>query len=282
MKELVKRLLYKISPRWTTALQSARARAHSHRVVAGWGCGPLTRKLVARFGSSVQEGPFEGLTLTPMTHAEQIGPYLLGVYESELDEAWETVFRGAYTQIIDIGAKFGYYAVGLARRYPRASVVAFDTDWWARKAVREMAWANATRNVEIKGYCSPGWLAGNTREGAFIISDCEGYEAVLFGPSTIPRLGSATLIIEAHDSFVPGVSERLGAAFAETHSVRVYDTETSRRDAARPLDFLSATERQLALLEVRPPALQRWLLCLPKSGPNQALRLTGGAVSRNS
>ncbi len=105
MKQFVKGFLYAIAPRWTIAFMSARARAHSHRVVASWGCAALTRKLVERFGNCVQEGPFAGLTLTPMTHAEQIGPYLLGVYESELDEAWKTIYRRPFTQIIDIGAR---------------------------------------------------------------------------------------------------------------------------------------------------------------------------------
>jgi hypothetical protein len=275
VKELVKGLLYGVAPRWTAGLMSARARAHSHRVVASWDCGPLTRKMVERFGSRVQDGPFAGLVLTAMTHAEQIGPYLLGVYESELDEAWDTVFRGMYTQVLDIGAKFGYYAVGLAKRYPDASIVAFDTDWWARKAIREMAAANGTGNVEVKGFCNPDLVAQNIQEAAFIISDCEGYEAMLFGPSMMPRLRSATLIIETHDAFVPGVSDKLRAAFAETHSVRVCGHEGTRRSTTRSLDFLTGSERQLAVQEVRPPQL--WLLCLPKAGPNQALHLTGPA-----
>jgi hypothetical protein len=271
MKQFAKRLLYALAPRWTTAFLSARARAHSHRIVASWGCGPITRKMVERFGSQVQEGPFAGLILTAMTHVEQIGPYLLGLYESELHEAWDIVLRGQYTQIIDVGAKFGYYAVGLARKYPHASVVAFDTDWWARKAVREMAAANGTGNVEVKGFCSPDWITQQIQEAAFLISDCEGYEAVLFGPSVIPRLRSATLIIETHDCFVPGVSDKLRAAFGETHAVRVYGDEAGRKSTTCPLDFLTEPERQLAVREVRPPQL--WLLCLPKTGPNQALRM---------
>lgn len=262
MKQLIKRLLYAIAPQWTTVLMSARSRAHSHRVVANWGCGVINRKLVERFGSRVQEGPFAGMALSPMTHAEQIGPYLLGVYESELDPAWAIVFQKTYNQIIDVGAKFGYYAVGLAKRYPQASVVAFDTDWWARKAVAEMVAANATRNVEVKGFCTAEWLAQHTQDGAFIISDCEGYEGVLFGPDTIPRLGSTTFIIETHDCFVPGVSDQLKTAFEKTHTLQIFGHEAKRRGSTLPLDFLSKPEQQLAVQEVRPP--QVWLLGTPK------------------
>jgi hypothetical protein len=275
MKQFLKRLLYAVAPQSAAALMSARSRAHSHRVVARWGCGPVTRKMLERFGNRVQEGPFAGLSLTAMTHAEQIGPYLLGVYESELDEAWDTVLRGTYTQIIDIGAKFGYYAVGLAKKYPEASVMAFDTDWWARKAVRDMAAANGTGNVDVKDFCSPGWLARNIKDAAFIISDCEGYEAVLFAPAVVSRLRSATVVIETHDHAVPGVSETLRSAFGETHVVRLYGHEAARRSTSLPLDFLTEPERRLAVQEIRSP--QIWLLCLPRAGPNAALHLTGEA-----
>lgn len=255
---------------------SARARAHAHRVVAQWGCGALTRTLVNRFGGVVQEGPFAGLALTQMTHAEQLGPYLLGVYESELDEAWDTVFRGTYSQIVDIGAKFGYYAVGLARKFPDAAVLAFDTDWWARKAVREMAAANGTRNVVVEGFCSGSWIVNNAHEAALVISDCEGYEAVLFDPMVVSTLRSATLIIETHDCLVPGVSDTLQTLFSQTHDVRMYGHDRPRREHTRSLDFLTDGEKQLATQEVRPPQL--WLLCLPKTGPNQALRRDGSAA----
>jgi len=267
VKQLAKALMYRIAPQWTTALLSARARVYSHEVIASWGSGAVTRKLVEKFGSRVLDGPFAGMILTPMTHAEQLGPYILGLYESELDEAWETVFRGTYTQIVDIGARFGYYAVGLAKRYPDASVIAFDTDWWARRAIREMIAANGTSNLAVKGFCSAAWLAHHIEDAAFIISDCEGYEDALFGSATVQRLRSATLIIETHDAFVPGVSERLTAAFGETHEVHAYGGDGSRRETPRPLTFLSEPERRLAIQEVRPP--QVWLLCLPRAGPNR-------------
>jgi hypothetical protein len=270
MKKLIKRVLESLAPAWTTALLSAKARAHSHRIVIEWGCVPVHEKLIKRFGTAVMAGPFKDVILTPMTHAEQIGPYLLGVYESELDDAWATVFRGNYRQIIDIGAKFGFYAVGLARKYPQAEVIAFDTDWWARKAVREMAEANQTPNVKVEGFCTPGWLAQNTREGAFIISDCEGFEGVLFSDEVIARLGTATLIVETHDCSVPGVCERLRKAFEKTHIVQTVGMEGSRRTPDVDLSFLASDrERELASQEARPD--QIWLLCLPKSGPNASL-----------
>src|SRR4051794_29739644 len=61
VKQLAKRIFYAVAPRTATAFMSARSRAHSQRVVASWGCASITRKLIERFGSRVQEGPFAGL-----------------------------------------------------------------------------------------------------------------------------------------------------------------------------------------------------------------------------
>ncbi len=261
-RRLIRRALHRVAPRWTVEVSSARARAHAHRLVKSWGCDALNRKLIERLGPAVQEGPFAGLILSPMTHAEHLGPYLLGVYESELDRAWEAVFRRTCSQIVDVGAKFGYYAVGLARRYPQTPVIAFDTDAWARRAVREMAAANGTPNVEVRSYCEPGWLVRNLREGAFVLSDCEGYEGVLFGREALPALRTATLLIETHDQFVPGVGERLRNDLGATHDVQVFGEGEGRRVSSRDLSFLSEEERRLANDDIR--SEQSWLLCVPK------------------
>jgi hypothetical protein len=272
MKQLLKHLLYKFAPELTTSIVSAKGRAHSHNVVREWGCGPINQKLISNFGNSVITGPFKDVILTPMTHAEQIGPYLLGVYESELDNSWATILQGTYTQIIDVGAKFGFYAVGLAKKYPQAEVMAFDTDWWARKATREMAAANQTSNVQIKGFCTPQWLTQNIRQDAFIISDCEGFEGVLFSPEVVANLTTSTLIVETHDCFVPGVCDRLRKTFDASHDVEVVTMFGDRRTPNVDLNFLATDrERELASQEVRPD--QIWLLCLPRNGSNAGLAL---------
>lgn len=263
LKTLTKSALLAVAPKHTTALLSARARAHSHRVVAQWGCVEINRRIAARFGSAVQEGPFRGTILTPTTHAEHLGPFLLGVYESELGPAWDVILGGTYPQIVDVGAKFGYYAVGLARLFPTAQVVAFDTDPWARAATREMVAANGTTNVAVRGFCDPRWMRTALLPGAFVFSDCEGFEGPLFTSEPIPHLASATLIVETHDELNPGVTERLRSRLSPTHAIRIFTGDSPRRESTRDLAFLSADERRLATHEVRGP--QAWLFCTPKA-----------------
>jgi hypothetical protein len=263
MKSLIKKALYTLSPKMATSLFSARARAHSHRIASSWGNDRVVAKLVAEFGNVVQAGPFAGLLLPPMAHAEQMGPYLLGTYESELNDAWKAILQSTYHQIVDIGSKFGYYAVGLARKYPDARVVAFDTDPWARRATAQMTELNGLLNVTIENYCSSDWLVRHVEDNALIISDCEGFEAILFSAKTIQKLHMATLLIEAHDCYVPGISHRLKDAFGLSHDVRIF---TSERERLRPLRLppgLSPEEIRLATLEVRGET--PWLLCVPRA-----------------
>jgi len=266
----IRRMLQAVAPRSAATLDAVRARAHSHRLVKEWGLYDLNQKIILAFGRQVQEGPFAGLVLTPMCDAEHLAPFLLGVYESEIDEAWQVALAGRYAQIVDVGAKFGYYAVGLARAFPEASVVAFDTDPWARKALREVAEANQLTNVDIRGFCEPSWFNSHLKDGALIVSDCEGFEGTLFEQITTPALRTATLIVETHDNLVPGVHDRVAAVLRQTHRLSTFDNSGPRRLSGRQLDFLSEPERQSAQHEVR--GEQRWLLASPAEGYRSPLR----------
>ena len=134
-----------------------------------------------------------------------------------------------------------------------------------------MTLANGVANVEIRGYCEPAWLAGNLAEGALILSDCEGYEGELLCSGTIPNLDAATLIVETHDAFVPGVADRIRERLGRTHDLATIPPAHDAKAAdAFDLAGLDEREKELATREVRPP--QEWLLCLPRRGVNQSLR----------
>jgi hypothetical protein len=228
----------------------------------------LTEKILAALGPVVQSGPFRGMRLTPMSFKEHLGPFLLGTYEVQLHPWLAQIADGQYSQVIDVGSKFGYYAVGLARLFPAIPVVAFDTDWWARAACREMAAENRTPNVEVAGFCSPAWLDRHLMPSSLIVSDCEGYEGVLFTGSTGIALNSATLIIETHERPSPGVTDAILERFAASHRVEtvVADLET---DPIPPIDlsFLTPDEARAALREIRPH--QTWLFLKPNVRPSE-------------
>ncbi len=265
-RALLKKVFQSAAPRTSTAVFSASARAFSHGYVKQAGLDVSNEKLLAEVGTKVLAGPFEGMELTPMTHAEHIGPFLLGSYEVELHPWWAELLRGSYAQIIDIGAKFGYYAVGLALRFPHTPVVSFDTDPWAKRATREMAQANGTSNISIQGFCSASWLRKNVRANAFLISDCEGYEAALFGDEVVPALLSATMIIELHDFLGVGTGDALAGRFAATHDIRRIASGSGFVPSAVAVRSLTEEEMRQVCTELR--GEQEWMLLVPKGRPS--------------
>lgn len=264
LKASLRRALFAVAPRGATALMSARARAHAQRLVKASGLSDINRRLLADLGNTVRSGPFRGLQLTPMTWEEHIGPYLLGTYEGELHGWWRELFDRRFDVVVDVGSSFGYYAVGLALKFPRARVIAFDTDWWARSAVREMARANGAANVSVKGFCTPELLAGVLGPDTLIVSDCEGYEGALLCALEPAAAARTTMVIELHENLSPGVTARIEAHFSTTHEAR----RTASRAATEippgiAVPSLTGEELQRAASEVRPP--QEWLLLTPRA-----------------
>lgn len=261
LKAFAKRWFCRAAPETATAFFSARARRWAQKCYADWGCLALNKKIAERHGPRVQTGPFAGLILSPATFAEHLGPYLLGTYESELHPAWHEIMRGNASQIVDIGAKFGYYAAGLARHFPGAQAIAFDTDSWARSAISEMIAANQIGNVAVRSFCSPEILRSELKPGAFVLSDCEGYESILFAKCD-GHLRSATLLIELHEHLSPGATRKISQAFSATHRIVAIPTQP-RTALPECLALFTPDEQALALQEFR-NSDQSWLWLVPR------------------
>ncbi|MEI6236433.1 MAG: hypothetical protein WCT04_25535 [Planctomycetota bacterium] len=262
IKSAIKSILYAVAPVKTTELLSARARAHSHRLIKEWGIDKLNRKLIDLLGTKVQSGPFAGMQLTPMTFSEHLGPFLLGCYEAELHPWLNIVKQIQFSQIIDVGAKFGYYAVGLALNRPEVETIGFDTDEWARKAMMEMAEANCVATLRIEGFCSPNWFKHNLKTNSFIISDCEGYEGELLCSIPIPALKTAHLIIEIHEMFQPGVKSRIYEHYKQSHEIEIVQSSVRNPPNIEVLKRMLPKEIEQAILEIR--CEQEWLFLSPK------------------
>jgi len=55
-------------------------------------------------------------------------PKLLGCYEAELHPVFAKWQAVPFRQVVNVGAAEGYYAVGCARLWPEAQVIAFETN----------------------------------------------------------------------------------------------------------------------------------------------------------
>jgi hypothetical protein len=218
----------------------------------------LTERLISQGGPVVRAGPFQGLEMSPSTHKRHLGPKLLGTYEMELHPVWESVLTRAYRSAINVGCAEGYYAVGLARRWPSVPTLAFDIDPWARNTTREMARQNGVHNLTVKGCCNSKWLAHNLLPGSFILSDCEGYEDALFPGPSGGALAQCDMLIELHEREAPGVTQRLKDRFAPSHSATLVRSRPRAVQDVRDPGSVSARDLLAAINEYR-NGEQAWL-----------------------
>src|SRR5262249_11358606 len=158
----------------------------------------VARTASLRLGRAVTAGPFAGMELLPNFEVDSASPVLklLGLYESHLDAAVEEAIARRPLVVANIGCADGYYAVGLARRLPDATVPAYDLAHSARTGTAELAQLNGVSDrVRIHGRCRvfpPGV--------GLVVCDIEGGESGLL--RDVDALHRAALIVETHDHAV--------------------------------------------------------------------------------
>jgi SAM-dependent methyltransferase len=264
VKELVKSMMYKLAPGLADRFFSYRHRRHNDNVAESRGLPRVLGMYVARYGHSVQAGPFIGMKYVNRATGSTATPKLVGSYECELHPWIARLCSQSYDRIVDIGCAEGYYAVGLARQIPSATVVGFDLDPLSRELCAEMARLNNVADrVSIQGKCTAKSLSDAITGRTLIISDCEGFELDLLDPVASPRLKSADMLVELHDVFRPGLTVTLRRRFESTHHFELVSTQPRAPLQFDSIAFLSASDQLIALEELR-NGPQDWALLTVK------------------
>jgi hypothetical protein len=219
---------------------------------------------------TVAGGPFRGMRYpSGQSYGSALLPKLLGSYESELHPVLEEMLANEHNAVVDIGCAEGYYAIGLGRRIAHANIHAFDISTYARELCRNMAKLNGLDDrVRIGGFCDEAALRSiPLGKRALIISDCEGYEGVLFTSEIAELLAQHDIIVETHDFIDIDLSSKLRDVFARTHQVRSIkstdDIEKAHTYRYPQLDKYDTRTRRLILGERR-PAIMEWLAMTPR------------------
>jgi len=244
-----------------------------------WPSVRLERFVAEWAGAKVSGGIFAGLHYVSASHGSVLLPKLLGTYEKEVQKVFTRWGDVEFDQIVVAGAAEGYYAVGLARRYEHASVIAYEAASQARQALHELAVLNGCESrVTARGLCSCSALAADTANARLplVIVDIEGGETLLLDPEVVPALSRSFILVEVHDMMVPASGAALQARFATTHRIERIDS-IARTQADVPPALLAALPRLLrsraldALNEWRPPGMY-WLAMSPHGfAPTSAL-----------
>jgi hypothetical protein len=212
------------------------------RLLGQWRSRMIQDTLVARNGTVVLNGPFAGLDFLAESAEGCHVPKLLGTYEQPLHAAIETVIATAYPILLNIGCAEGYYAVGLARRMPATKVLAFDTDANARKVCADLAAKNGvTDRIEIGELFRIEDFARYAGQRALVFCDIEGAERELLDPDKAPALRTMDMIVEAHECFLPGLTQELVRRFSPSHEIELIVDDGQRRLGAMPDWFRHVT-----------------------------------------
>lgn len=169
----------------------------------------------------VQAGPFTGMKYLRQPRFSRYAAKILGVYEAEIHSWLEMICQKDIRSVINIGCAEGYYAVGLARRLPKAKILGVDIDVGMEASLKELAQANSvTGRIRFATTFDPH-LADVALEGtSLLIVDIEGSEVELFASaSLIESLRDTIILVEIHDQFRPGVEERIRRLFHATHTI---------------------------------------------------------------
>src|SRR3954447_21943698 len=200
-------------------------RAHERRNVRRRAAAvlPPTRAYVARHGTEVRHGPLTGLRY-PHDATDGGSDYLVakltGAYELELHEAIDAWIAAAPAHVVDVGSAEGYYAVGLAKAIPGATVHAYDIDAGARERCGALGELNGVaERLRVGDSCTPEDLERLPEHEVVLLCDAEGYERELLDPERVHRLVGWPLLVELHDFVDPSITPTIVARFSATHDV---------------------------------------------------------------
>lgn len=222
------------------------------RLLAKWRSELVVNAILRQSGNTVQSGPFKGMIYSERSAEGARAARLIGSYEASLAPVIEEVVTRGYGLVIDVGAAEGFYAVGLARRMPQAQVWARDANARAQVLCAQLAAANGVAaRVQIGGLMQHSDFAVCAAQPTLVICDIEGAEAELLDPALAPGLLAADILVEVHDCFQPGLSDRLSDRFRATHEVRKIGRVLDAACLPDWMQDLSDMDRLLALWEWR-------------------------------
>ncbi|OHE77465.1 MAG: hypothetical protein A3G75_08210 [Verrucomicrobia bacterium RIFCSPLOWO2_12_FULL_64_8] len=149
-------------------------------------------------------------------------PKLMGTYEKELHGIWYRQIAAASSRwVVNIGAAEGYYAVGLLFSKATTTIICFEESAVGQSLIRALAAKNGiTAGLEVRGRCDSAALRACLAQSgvpAFVLCDIEGGELDVLTIEQVPQLARCEMLVEVHESVLPGIGTTLVDRFGATH-----------------------------------------------------------------
>ena len=228
----------------------------------------LSAQIISSTGLIVQNGPFRGMILPAGASwgDGDLGPKLLGTYESELHRYIEEALAVEPLTVVNVGCAEGYYAVGTALRLSSASVFAFDVDRKALAVCRSAVEANGVeRQVFLRERCSHEELQELCARpgGVLLIIDCEGEEVDLLDFELVPDLARCHVLVETHDFVRRGITDILHRRLSCSHVVHRVD-QGGRDPHITPATWQWPEYARWLMVDENRPERMSWLVGTPQ------------------
>jgi SAM-dependent methyltransferase len=189
----------------------------------------------------VQNGVFQGLKMQLPIHAGIALPMIIGTYESELHPYVTTAIQRGYQHVVNIGCGDGYYVIGMARHMPNTQFFGYDINPEAQAGCRQAAVNNGVHErVTVGGLFAGADFANHPAGQTLVICDIEGAEEELLDPTQFSALSGHDIIVELHEVYRAGITERLRQRFSATHTITFINHQPKR--ANLPVDMHGLTE----------------------------------------
>jgi hypothetical protein len=200
------------------------------RLLSKWRSVLIQNTVLQQHGTTVWQGPLQGLDFLPLSAEGCHIAKLLGCYEQPLQPFIEQAIQANYPIILNIGCAEGYYAVGMARRMPSTKVFAFDLNPKALGTCQALAEKNGvTERIQIGTLFKQEDFAAFTNQKVLLLCDIEGGERDLLNPEIAPALRGMDLIVESHECLVPGITQTLIERFQRSHKITLVQDNGQRQ-----------------------------------------------------
>jgi SAM-dependent methyltransferase len=232
------------------------------RLMAKYRCKLIENTLVHKYGTKVMAGPFAGMDFVESSAEGCHIPKLLGCYEEELHGFLTQLPQSGYRTVLNIGCAEGYYAVGIKRLLPDATIVACDINEKARAACQSLASRNGVA-IDIRGeFMAEDFAAYSGR--VLVWCDIEGAERQLLDPAKVPRLKDFDLVVELHPSPDWDAERDFLARFGASHDIEVLHAGSHHPELPPFLRELGHLDQLLAQWEWRSSPTP-WLIMRSKN-----------------
>lgn len=226
-----------------------------------------TNRVYRKSQLQIMSGPFAGLHYVENSTGGAYFPKLLGTYEKELTPYFEELKKVDFKKIVNVGGGEGYFAVGLARAFPKARVDVYEPEFYGCYLMDKMASQNNVRSqlsINAK-LCFTNDLQNSLQETvpSLVVMDVEGAELQLLDPDKVPGLLYSHIVVEIHDSVSPDLGTAIINRFAKSHSL----TEIWQQDrmlSDMPFKTTFFKKQFLKLMHEGRGSKMRWFYFKPK------------------